>query len=396
MLGRVRIREGVRDRCPGALTLHSAADGLLARVRLPGGLLPAAALRALGPVELTSRGNVQLRNVDPAIGELVASLGLLPSATHERVRNIVASPLAGLDRPGPRLDALVAELDAGLIGRPDLAGWPGRFLFGLDDGRGDILALRPDLAAVAVGDRWVLHPGAADVDRADVAAALLDAAEAFVRLASPAWRVAELPGGAAALGLRVTPSPPADPARPPAPASPEPPTEPAGRLSAAASPPGTDLPGPYHPDPPLRTEPVGPYQQPDGRWSVVVLAPLGQLTAAQGALLADHAAGPLRVTPWRSVVVADLPDPAPLLATASEAGLGVTTTSPWYGLSACTGRPGCASALADVRADAAASCESGSRGRVHWSGCERRCGRPGGAHLEMLATPTGYRAGWSA
>src|SRR6185437_8355244 len=99
------------DRCPGVLRLAEAADGYLARVRLPGGFVEGRQLRVLarlagelgdGRVELTSRGNVQLRGLDaaaagPLTGEL-ARAGLLPSLSHDRVRNVLASPLAGLDR----------------------------------------------------------------------------------------------------------------------------------------------------------------------------------------------------------------------------------------------------------------------------------------------------------
>lgn len=44
-------------------------------------------------LELTSRGNVQLRSVRDAnaVGALLSEAGLLPSPSHERVRNIVAS-----------------------------------------------------------------------------------------------------------------------------------------------------------------------------------------------------------------------------------------------------------------------------------------------------------------
>ncbi|MER7437667.1 precorrin-3B synthase, partial [Pseudonocardia alni] len=58
------------DACPGVVSPHAAADGALARVRLPGGTVTAAALRAVaalardagdGAVHLTSRGNLQLR-----------------------------------------------------------------------------------------------------------------------------------------------------------------------------------------------------------------------------------------------------------------------------------------------------------------------------------------------
>lgn len=93
------------DACPGALRLHPADDGFLARVRIPGGLLGAAQAAALadaadrfgdGHLELTSRGNVQLRGLSDGCGarlaELLDTAGLLPAPGHERIRNIVATP----------------------------------------------------------------------------------------------------------------------------------------------------------------------------------------------------------------------------------------------------------------------------------------------------------------
>jgi precorrin-3B synthase len=57
--------------------------------------------------------------------------------------------------------------------------------------------------------------------------------------------------------------------------------------------------------------------------------------------------------------------------------------------------PGCAKALADVRADATAAVRTGTLpadgARQHWAGCERRCGRPRGAVVDVVATGTGYR-----
>jgi precorrin-3B synthase len=122
------------------LRLHEAADGLLARVRLPGGRLDARGMRAVasasrlgnGIVELTARASLQIRGLaDDGLVVPLAAGGLLPSATHERVRNILASPLAG-----PEVDALVAELDAKLCADPSLADLSGRFLFAVDDGTG--------------------------------------------------------------------------------------------------------------------------------------------------------------------------------------------------------------------------------------------------------------------
>ena len=94
-----RIRD--RDACPGALQLHQAADGALARVRLPGGVVSPEQLEAVANaatqfgsplMELTSRGNIQLRAITDtaAVADIAAAAGLLPSPTHERVRNIVA------------------------------------------------------------------------------------------------------------------------------------------------------------------------------------------------------------------------------------------------------------------------------------------------------------------
>ncbi|MEU9007654.1 cobalamin biosynthesis protein CobG, partial [Streptomyces sp. NPDC048551] len=156
------------DACPGALRLHAADDGYLARVRIPGGLLDGAAALLLadaadrlgdGHIDLTSRGNAQLRGLGAGCGgELAAVLeraGLLPAPSHERVRNIVVSPLTGLDGSGrPDVSGWVAELDGLLCADPAAAGLSGRFLFALDDGRGDVAALAGD---VVVGESTRLY-----------------------------------------------------------------------------------------------------------------------------------------------------------------------------------------------------------------------------------------------
>ena len=166
------------DACPGALQVHQAADGAMARIRLPGGMITAAQLATLadvstrlgsGTLELTARGNVQVRGITDvaAVGDAIAAAGLLPSATHERVRNIVASPLSG--RVGGNVDVRewVGELDAAICAEPMLAELGGRFWFSLDDGRADVSGLGADagvhwsrrwLRATAGGERH-RHPG---------------------------------------------------------------------------------------------------------------------------------------------------------------------------------------------------------------------------------------------
>ncbi|TXS44516.1 cobalamin biosynthesis protein CobG [Streptomyces sp. t39] len=168
----------VRDRgdaCPGALRLHTADDGALARVRVPAGLLAARQAHALadaaerlgdGALDITSRGNLQLRGLDALraqeLADLLEAADLLPAPARERIRNVVASPLSGLDGHG-NLDVqpLVRELDALLCAGARATALSGRFLFGLDDGRGDMAELAPDVMLLAEPDEAPGPPGAA-------------------------------------------------------------------------------------------------------------------------------------------------------------------------------------------------------------------------------------------
>jgi precorrin-3B synthase len=64
--------------------------------------------------------------------------------------------------------------------------------------------------------------------------------------------------------------------------------------------------------------------------------------------------------------------------------------SPWLRVTACAGRPGCAKSLADVRSDATSAVANrtlpADGARQHWAGCERRCGRPPGDVVDVVAT----------
>jgi precorrin-3B synthase len=380
------------DACPGALQTHSAADGELARVRVPGGLLAAAQLRVLaaaardlgdGALEMTSRGNLQLRGLAPGaareLGDRLAAAGLLPSETHERVRNVLASALTGragglTGRAGGLLDARpwVAALDAGLCADPALAALPGRYLATLDDGRGDVSGLGGDVGLLALSPSSValLLAGEDSGLRAtpgDAVDLLLTATRAFLaeRAAQggTAWRLTELDDGVARVAARLDGT----------------------RSAPVAVPPAPD------------GGPVGAQTQADGRSALIGVVPLGRIAADQADLLASLA-GEVQLTPWRSVVVPDLAEDRVDDAAVDlyRTGMVFDAASPWVRVTACAGRPGCARSLADVRADAAAAVASGAvpaDSRVHWAGCERRCGRPRGDVLDVVATPAGYRVG---
>jgi precorrin-3B synthase len=394
----VRIRQSAVDACPGALRLHAAADGPLARVRLPGGMLTGEQLGVLaglateygdGWLELTSRANVQLRAVNrgtPAslAGKLWAA-GLLPSEAHETVRNIAAPPLAG-----DQINGLVRALDAALCADLELALLPGRFLFAI--GR---VSLDADVAAIPIPDTAPDEPTdilknplfavvVGNVDSGlrarpdEVVPAMMAAARAFLRERAaegperPAWRLRELPDGPSRITRHIAESQALS-------------TTP---LALSTTPTGVTLSrnGPE--------QPIGVVEQGDGRLAVGALVPLGRLGGTAVDLLAR--AGHLVVTTGRGIVVRDLP--------ASEAerwkrdlaavGLEVERESRWVGVTACAGRPGCAKALADVRADAEVATTRHVDGLpVHWVGCARGCGSPSGAHVRVEATAAGYVVG---
>ncbi|MFD7584915.1 hypothetical protein ACFV84_05720 [Kitasatospora sp. NPDC059811] len=402
---------GRADACPGALRLHPADDGALARVRLPGGLLTdrqvlalADAAEALGDGELetTSRGNVQLRGLASHCGaelaERLRAVGLLPSDTHERVRNIVASPLAGLDGHGfADVQAWVRELDARLCASDWAAGLSGKFLFALDDGRGDVAAFDADVTLIAGPDgSALLRLGRAahgrPVPAGQEVTAVLDAARTFLGVlresGRKAWHLREVP--------ELLPAGPV-----PVPA-----------LAGAAPAVGV-----------VRT--AGSFPEVAGGLSVGMR--FGRAGAAQWRELAGACAGEIRLTPWRGAVLPGAP--ADRLPTLAAAGFRTAPGSPWERATACTGLPGCAKSRADVRADAARALDAAAATGsppvgglpatglpvtgfpatglptaglpmaglptaglpVHWSGCERRCGHPAGRWVDVLATGQGYR-----
>ncbi|MBK3582962.1 cobalamin biosynthesis protein CobG, partial [Streptomyces sp. MBT57] len=125
--------------------------------------------------------------------------------------------------------------------------------------------------------------------------------------------------------------------------------------------------------------------------------PLGRLAPAQWRLLTETArryGGELRLTPWRGIVIpgpVPRPEASDALRTLSASGLITAPDSPWTGVGACIGHPGCAKSLSDVRAEAGAAVGPPGRLPVYWSGCERRCGHPHGEWIDVVVTPDGHR-----
>ena len=215
------------DRCPGVLRPWIADDGALVRIRLIGGAITAQALADLaiiagehadGHLYLTKRANVQLRGIKHDDGRVpedfvdaITKAGLLPSPAHELVRNIMVSPLSGRVGGQADLRPVGARLDEMLCDDPVFADLAGRFLFVLDDGRGDLVDRSLDLGVMAVdADAAQIRVGSQHwgevVELDAVPEVLLDLTRRFLDVRGDGddalWHVDELPdGGADLLGL---------------------------------------------------------------------------------------------------------------------------------------------------------------------------------------------------
>ena len=424
------------DACPGILTLHPARDGHVARIRLPGGYVRRAqwaALAALaadfgdGCLDLTARGNVQLRGLQPtAAAELArraARAGLLPSGAHDRSRNITASPLSGLGGRRP-LRRLVGALDAALIADPELAALPGRFLCAVDDGTGGAALADSDLGLRRSSGRVeVFVAGRSSGVRVPVSAAvpavLTAAREAIARgVGRQVTRIRDLADGgasvAAAIGGALGP-----------PASPDDGRLPLGisardRAAFRVDPDAAASNG-AAPDPAFARDTAfapGAAFDPDGAVAVIA-APLGRLTGAQivliGTLLrsgevirlgpagrvviplaAPSAAGPADqlIVPANRVTAPANPAAAPAnpasapdsLARLAAVGLLTSDDDALAGVTACSGLA-CNRAVADVRA---AARPLPGHLRTHWAACPRSCGKPRDAEAVIAAGPDSF------
>lgn len=367
--------------CPTLFQPLASGDGLLVRVKPAAGRLTAAAARALGDaaaefgnglIDLTQRGNLQVRGLRPETVEpftrLVLTLGLgAADPALEAIRNIACNPL-GRDDPAAGFDveATVQALESGLAARPALCALPAKFAFLVDGG--GLLAPRGPGADVILqaGTRGEIFAGiagsrrAAHILEAETAAAALALANAFLALAArqqderPPRHMAEL---VARTGDRA--------------------------IFAAA---GLD---PCHalPVPTRQNFAAGflPYPGIERRGVFGFGIPFGQIEAPAlidlAALAATFGDGTIRATHWRSLLLPGvaIEDAETLVRAGTEAGLIADPADPRLRIAACVGRAGCRSGSVDARADAArlARLAPPRPGHfIHVSGCAKGCAHP--------------------
>lgn len=359
-----------------------SGDGLVARLRLSCNEAPLALVADIadwseaygnGALDLSQRGNLQIRGVSeaslPALSAQLARADLTEaSAEAEAVRNVLVSPLAGFDPAAafdvrPQAKALERELG----GNRELWALPAKFGFAFNAGAYRLGEACADVVFVAV------DPNSFLVSLGGETLGPFPEHEA-VRLAVQLAQVF--------LTLRSAPDPPRR-------------MRDAVRLYGVA--PFAAATGLPRASQDIKPRPAILGPQPLGDLAFVGLAlPFGRLPAADlralGALAAQAGATVLRLTPWRAILVPGLTLPAARALAQATRGFILDPADPRLAVAACTGAPGCSSALGETRAAAArlAPLVAGEGIVLHVSGCAKGCAHPGPAPYTLVATAAGY------
>ena len=341
----------VKGWCPGALRPMMSGDGLVVRIKPFGGRLRRAQADGLatlasahgnGLIDLSSRGNIQIRGVtEQAHPRLLAGLRhmslLDPTPEVERRRNILVTPFW---LTGDETEALAPAL-AELLGRPEAPDLPHKFGFAVDTGRKPVLQTASAdirMECDAGGGLILVADGAAvgkPVTSQTIVAEALALADWFMAHRGDANRMAAL------------------------------------LESGQPLPPGHFVPRQvqdYVPRPGFT--PLG---------AMVGLA-FGQMKVETLASLAKH--GGLRMTPWRMLLVESarrLPE---------VEGIITDPEDPLLRVVACTGAPRCAQGHVNTHDTARALAPHLPDGSfLHVSGCTKGCAHPRPAPLTVVGTP---------
>lgn len=345
--------------CPGALRPMPSGDGLVIRVRPPGGRLTPQQAREIarlarthgnGMIDLSSRANIHLRGVTeqsyvPLIESLDASGLIDDNPEAEERRNIVLSPFWSADDGSVELAAALAKS----LTAPDAPRLSAKFGFTVDCGP------RPVLTNVSADIRLERDANGGLICRANGAAkaARVSAASAVsTMLALADWFIRS--GGISGERGRM-----------------------AAHLARGAALPEifNEVPAPsaasFSPEP-------GPVAQ-----GVMVGFEFGQVPAELLDALSEL--GALRMTPWRMLLIEGIS------AMPDLPGLITRPHDPMLRVIACTGAPGCLQAAQPTRALARSLAPHLPDGVVlHVSGCAKGCAHPGPTAFTLTAQAGGF------
>jgi len=375
----------------------------MCRLRIPNGILSHWQFEGLaglaesyagGYAHLTTRANLQMREVEPknavAMVEAIQDLGLCSRGSGaDNIRNVTGTPTAGID-PQELIDtrAYAREWHFHILNDRSLYGIPRKFNVGFDGG-GTIAVLEDTndigFQAVTVKDGYGIEPGvwfklmlggitghktfAGDtgvIVKPDDATKVADAvvrvfidngdrtnrAKARLKYVLDAWGFEKFLAAMEEKLARKLVRAPAD---------------------AIAPHPAFD-----------RLAHIGAHpQKQSGFYWIGVVLPVGKLTAAQMRGLAKIAAefgdGDIRLTVWQNLLISGVAQERVAAAEAAIAAIGLSAkaTSIRAGLIACTGNAGCRLAMSDTKRHA--------EDIAHW--CESRVALDGPINIHLTGCP---------
>ena len=378
------FRRGV---CPGAGAPMESGDGLISRVRLPAGRLSANQLArvatlsqqdAQGLLELTSRGNIQIRGLTETserhlTRELVAADLALADPQAEACRNIQNSPGGDLDPMAVADTRLIAEhLDARLQAEPAFRKLPLKFRFVLNGGgRGHLADVDGDIRAdaVTIPDGVGYRLAVAGTAHSSQPLGLCQQDQLIDALAGLAHRFLALNERLLTPMRRMS-----------------------GLLDVHGEAPFLDaIETSLQQAPELPAYPTPMKPGPLGR-GFVAGAPLGRLDAELAHAVAEASRedgnGEIHTTPWRQVLIPGNPDQlGPRLR---DMGLITDPTDPRNSIVTCPGHPECQSGTTRTRehaldwAQAVPELFNGDS-IIHVSGCGKGCARPRKSPITVVA-----------
>jgi ferredoxin-nitrite reductase len=411
--------------CPDIYHPAVARDGLLTRLRIPGGVLNVEqclsieqllAATGLASVRVTNRANLQLRGLDRDLGlGLIANLtavGLAAATTAvDGIRNMMTSPTAGIDAT-ELIDVrpVVAAWDEYLTEHPELGMLSNKFSVGFDGGGSVSILDRPnDITLLAVSEsEFLLHLAMGERGDAPVsvgvrlgmdecvpmlgaiAQAYLLGCEGFGGRKKPRLRevIEVVEGELLRSGVYLTRRGTEAARRG---------TEAARRGTEAARR-GTEEAACGH---------LGVWRQKQVGLSYVgVVLPLGRWTLEQvrglSAIASQYGSGSIRLTPWQNAIVPDLPDDDVSQVPGLIEGLGLSVGANHLNglLTACAGASGCQFGATDTQGDAIALTEYLESQftldqplNIHFSGCDKSCAQHYQADIALWGCPeTGDRS----
>jgi ferredoxin-nitrite reductase len=406
--------------CPGLFYPTPAADGILSRIRIPGGIISSQQCRAIadiadqyggGYVDVTNRANLQVREIRTGINaEVLKHLQLMGLGSRnsvvDHIRNIMTSPTAGID-PQELIDTrpFVESWDNYIAAHPALSGLSAKFSVCFDGGgiirvcdRLNDILFAAVLVDADVYFRLYLSVGAKGQPPSDtgillppkqclpVLAALAEVYLAHTNTTNKRrLRLLELlntlgcenylqevqqrlpfPLLYGETGKYLTP-------------------QPLKEFSAILQGEGKYQHIGIHP------------QRQKGLFYIGIVLPLGRLENTQmkglAGLAAKYGSDTLRLTPWQNLLITDIPQQwvDDVQREIAFLELDSSATNIKSALVACSGNRGCASSATDTKSHALALAEYLETRvtldcpvNIHFSGCEKSCAQHSMSDITLL------------